>query len=128
MYFKTRVFGSAATLVRRLSYLLTRKNTSALRDYMKRELYGMGIREQDAVQEVLSMAGQVITVRRDTVAINKKLKPWLLQEGDRIRISKNPIIFDKQQNIYVALLDSDYNIFAIKLRDYLTDIHSAQDE
>jgi len=107
---------------------LTRKNTSALRDYMKRELYGMGIREQDAVQEVLSMAGQVITVRRDTVAINKKLKPWLLQEGDRIRISKNPIIFDKQQNIYVALLDSDYNIFAIKLRDYLTDIHSAQDE
>ena len=95
---------------------------------MKREMYGMDIREQAAVKQVLSMAGRVITVRRDTVAINRKLKLCLLQEGDQIRISKNPILFDEERNIYVALLDSNYNDLALKLADYLTDIYAADEE
>ena len=83
----------------------------------------MGIREQQAVQEVLSMAGQVITVRRDTVAFNKRLKPWLLQKGVQVRISKNPVLFDQAGNIYISLLDKSYNNLAIMLPNYITDIH-----
>ena len=117
------IYRKLPVLVRRLVYLLTRKNTAALNDYMKRELYGMEAREQAVVSQVISMAGQVIAVRRDTVAINKKLRLRLLQEGDQLRISKKPIRFDKKRNIYIALLDNSYNNLAIKLSDYITDIH-----
>jgi hypothetical protein len=117
------IYRKPLVLMRRLVYLLTRKNTAALSDYMKRELYGMEVREQAVVSQVISMAGQVIAVRRDTVAINKKLRLRLLQEGDQLRISKNPIRFDQKRNIYVALLDSSYSNLAIKLSDYITDIH-----
>jgi hypothetical protein len=117
------IYRKLPVLVRRLVYLLTRKNTAALNDYMKRELYGMEAREQAVVSHVISMAGQVIAVRRDTVAINKKLRLRLLQEGDQLRISKKPIRFDKKRNIYIALLDNSYNNLAIKLSDYITDIH-----
>ena len=128
MSVRNSIFSKIGVLGRRLAYLLTRRDISSLGDYMKREMYGMDIREQAAVKQVLSMAGRVITVRRDTVAINRKLKLCLLQEGDQIRISKNPILFDEERNIYVALLDSNYNDLALKLADYLTDIYAADAE
>ena len=128
MNLQNDIFGFTAVLVRRLAYLLSRRKTAALDDYLKRELYGMGLHEQAVVRQVISMAGQLIAVRRDTVGISKKLRICLLQEGDQLRISKNPLLFDQKRTVYIALLDQAYRHVAIRLSDYITDIHVSDKE
>ena len=119
----TNIFRNTAVLIRRFAYLLTRKTTTALGGDLGRELYGMDMREQVVVRQVISMAGQFITVRWDTVGFNKQNKLCLLEKGNQLKISKNPFLIDQQGNVYIILLDQSYNYLAIKLSDYITDIY-----
>jgi hypothetical protein len=119
----TTIFRNTAVLIRRLAYLLTRKTPAALGGDLGRELYGMDMREQVVVRQVISMAGQSVTVRWNTVGFNKQNKLCLLEKGNQLKISKNPFLIDQQGNVYVILLDQGYKYLAIKLSDYISDIY-----
>jgi hypothetical protein len=83
----------------------------------------MDMREQVVISQVISMAGEGIAVRQNTVGINKKNKPCLLEKGNQVKISKNPFMIDQDGNVYIILLDQYYRYLAIRLSDYITDIH-----
>ena len=119
------IFRDFPVLIRRIAYFLTRKNTAALSDELKREMYGMDIREQLVIDQVISMAGQVIAVRQNTVGITKKNKFFLLEEDSQVKISKNPFMVDQEGNVYVIVLDKSYKYLAIRLSDYITDVHAS---
>ncbi len=119
----TNIFRNTPVLIRRIAYFFTRKTTAALADDLKREMYGMDMREQLVMNQVISMAGQVIAVRQNTVGINKKNKFFLLEEGSQVKISKNPFMIDQEGNVYVIVLDQSYKYLAIGLSDYITDVH-----
>ena len=124
----TTIFRNTAVLIRRFAYLLTRKTTAALGGDLGRELYGMDMREQVVVRQVIAMAGQSVTVRWNTVGINKQKKLCLLEKGNQLKISKNPFLIDLAGNVYVILLDQSYKYLAIKLSDYITDIYVSDQE
>jgi hypothetical protein len=124
----TTIFRNTAVLIRRLAYLLTRKTPAASGGDLERVLYGMDICEQVVVRQVISMAGQSVTVRWNTVGFYKQNKLCLLEQGNQLKISKNPFLIDQQGNVYVILLDQSYKYLAIKLSDYISDIHVSDQE
>ena len=119
----TRFLKNTPVLIRRIEYFLVRKNTATLSDELRREMYGMDKREQLVINQVISMAGQVIALRQNTVGITKKNKYFLLEEGSQVKISKNPFMVDQEGNVYVIVLDKSYKYLAIRLTDYITDVH-----
>jgi len=119
----TRFLKNTPVLIRRIAYFLVRKNTATLSDELRREMYGMDMREQLVINQVISMAGQVIALRQNTVGITKKNKYFLLEEGSQVKISKNPFMVDQEGNVYVIVLDKSYKYLAIRLTDYITDVH-----
>jgi hypothetical protein len=119
----TRFLKNTPVLIRRIAYFLVRKNTATLSDELRREIYGMDMREQLVINQVISMAGQVIALRQNTVGITKKNKYFLLEEGSQVKISKNPFMVDQEGNVYVIVLDKSYKYLAIRLTDYITDVH-----
>jgi hypothetical protein len=119
----TRFLKNTPVLIRRIAYFLARKNTATLSDELRREMYGMDMREQLVINQVISMAGQVIALRQNTVGITKKNKYFLLEEGSQVKISKNPFMVDQEGNVYVIVLDKSYKYLAIRLTDYITDVH-----
>ena len=119
----TKFLKNAPVLIRRIAYFLVRKNTATLSDELRREMYGMDMREQLVINQVISMAGQVIALRQNTVGITKKNKYFLLEEGSQVKISKNPFMVDQEGNVYVIVLDKSYKYLAIRLTGYITDVH-----
>jgi hypothetical protein len=119
----TKFLKNAPVLIRRIAYFLVRKNTATLSDELRREMYGMDMREQLVINQVITMAGQVIALRQNTVGITKKNKYFLLEEGSQVKISKNPFMVDQEGNVYVIVLDKSYKYLAIRLTDYITDVH-----
>lgn len=119
----TKFLKNTPVLIRRIAYFLVRKNTATLSDELRREMYGMDMREQLVINQVISMAGQVIALRQNTVGITKKNKYFLLEEGSQVKISKNPFMVDQEGNVYVIVLDKSYKYLAIRLTDYITDVH-----
>jgi hypothetical protein len=119
----TKFLKNTPVIIRRIAYFLARKNTATLSDELRREMYGMDMREQLVINQVISMAGQVIALRQNTVGITKKNKYFLLEEGSQVKISKNPFMVDQEGNVYVIVLDKSYKYLAIRLTDYITDVH-----
>ena len=119
----TKFLKNTPVIIRRIAYFLARKNTATLSDELRREMYGMDMREQLVINQVISMAGQVIALRQNTVGITKKNKYFLLEEGTQVKISKNPFMVDQEGNVYVIVLDKSYKYLAIRLTDYITDVH-----
>ena len=68
----TSILRNAPDLIRKFAYTSSRGNTAELADNLRRELYGMNMREQSAVKQVMSRAGQAVTVREPTIAFGKK--------------------------------------------------------
>jgi hypothetical protein len=50
----TKVFGNAPGIVRWLAHLSTRRTPAELDDDLRRKLYGMDMREQAVVRQVIS--------------------------------------------------------------------------
>jgi hypothetical protein len=120
----TKVFGNDPGIVRWLARLSTRRTPAELADDLRRELYSMGRREQVAARQVISRAGQVVTVRRDTVATGKKSRPCYLKEGSQVKISTtSPLRIDPAGDVQVNVLDQSDKDLTIKLSDYIRDIY-----
>jgi hypothetical protein len=120
----TKVFGNDPGIVRWLAHLSTRRTPAELDDELRRELYGMDMREQAVVRQVISSAGQVVTVRRDTVATGKKSIPCYLKKGGQVKISTNPLRIDPAGGVQINVLDQRDKYLSIKLSDYIRDIYS----
>jgi hypothetical protein len=120
----TKVFGNDHGIVLRLAHLSTRRTPAELADALRRELYGMGRREQVAARQVISRAGQVVTVRQDTVATGKKSRPCYLKKGSQMKISTtSPLRIDPAGDAQVNVLDQSNKYLTIKLSDYIRDIY-----
>ena len=76
----TSIFRNTPDLIRKFAYTSSRGNTAELADNLRRELYGMNMREQSAVEQVMSRAGQAVTVREPTIAFGKKNTPSSLKK------------------------------------------------
>ena len=87
----TNVFGKNPSIVRWLTHEATQSTSVELANDIRRELYGMGMREQAVARQVISKAGQFVTVHRDTVATGKKSIPCYLKKGIQVKISTNPV-------------------------------------
>lgn len=92
---------------------------------LERELYGMDAQEQAVVRRIISMAGQAVPVRQDTVAIDRKYKPRYLEQGRQVRIAENPFYMDSRGGARIIVSDENNQQLFIKLSDYLQDIHAA---
>lgn len=120
----TKVFGNDPGIVRWLAHLSTRRTPAELDDELRRKLYGMNMREQAVVRQVISSAGQVVTVRRDTVATGKKSIPCYLKKGRQVKISTNPLRIDPAGDVQINVLDQRDKYLSIKLSDYIRDIYN----
>jgi len=56
----SQVFRNTPDLIRKFAYLSSRGNTTELADNLRRELYGMNMREQSVIEQVISRAGQAV--------------------------------------------------------------------
>jgi hypothetical protein len=56
----TNVFGNNPGIIRWLARVASRSTPAELANELRRELYGMGIREQAVARQVISRAGQVV--------------------------------------------------------------------
>jgi hypothetical protein len=119
----TNVFGNNPGIIRWLARVASRSTPAELANELRRELYGMGIREQAVARQVISRAGQVVTVRRDTVATGKKTIPCYLKKGSQVKISTNPLRIDPAGGVLVNVLDHSDKNLSIKLSDYIQDIY-----
>jgi hypothetical protein len=122
----TSIFRNTPDLVRRFSFLSSRKDTAVLADNLRRELYGMNMREQAAVMQVMSQPGQAVTVREPTIAFGKKSTVFLLEKGSHLQISKHPLHLDEDGNVQVILLNQSNKHLFLRLSDYITAIHVNQ--
>ena len=122
----TNIFRNTPDLIRRFAYLPSRGDAAELAANLRRELYGMNMREQAAVEQVLSRAGQAVTVSESTIAFGKKNTSWLLEKGSHVKISKNPLQLDENGNVQVILLNQSNKFLFLRLADYIDAIHVSQ--
>ena len=107
-------------------YPSTQTTSGDLRDEIERKLFGMDVQQQVVVKQIISMAGQAVPVKSDTIAIDRNHKPYYLGQGKQVKISENPLLFDTKGNAHIIVIDeSDHDIF-IKLSDYILDIYEAR--
>jgi hypothetical protein len=76
----TSIFRNPPDLIRKFACTSSRGNAAVSADNLRRELYGMNMREQSAVEQVMSRAGQAVTVREPTIAFGKKTLPSSLKK------------------------------------------------
>jgi hypothetical protein len=122
----TNIFRNTPSLFRRFAYLSSRRDTAEFADNLRRELYGMDMREQSAVEQVISRAGQAATVREPTIAFGKKNTSSLLEKGSRVKISKQPLRLDKNGNVRVVILNQSNKYLFLRLSDYIAAIHASR--
>jgi hypothetical protein len=122
----TSILRYTPDLIRKFAYTSSRGNTAELADNLRRELYGMNMREQSAVEQVMSRAGQAATVHDPTIAFGKKNTTTFLEKGSRVKISKHPLRLDKNGNVWVVLLNQSNKYLLLRLPDYIAAIHVSQ--
>jgi hypothetical protein len=121
----TNIFRNTPRLVQRLTSFSGRGNTAELSDNLRRELYGMNKRDQFAVMQVISQAGQAVTVREPTMAIGKNTFS-LLGKGSQVKLSKHPLRLDENGNVQVIVVDQSNKCLFLRLSDYISAIHPGQ--
>ena len=122
----TSILRNTPDLIRKFAYTSSRGNTAELADNLRRELYGMNMREQSAVEQVMSRAGQAVTVREPTIAFGKKNTSTFLEKGSQMKISKHPLRLDENGNVRVVLLNQSNKYIFLRLSDYIASIHVSQ--
>jgi hypothetical protein len=122
----TSILRNTPDLIRKLAYTPSRGNAAESADNLKRELYGMNLREQSAVKQVMSRTGQAVTVREPTIAFDKKNTSTFLEKGSQMKISKHPLRLDENGNVRVVLLDQGNKYIFLRLSDYIASIHASQ--
>lgn len=119
----TNIFRNTSGLIRRFAFLSTREDSAELVDNLRRELYGMNMREQTAVDQLILRAGQAVTVRESTIAFGKKNTSCLLEKGSHVKISKHPLRLDENGNLQVLLLNQSNKYVSLRLSDYIDAFH-----
>ena len=122
----TSILRNTPGFIRKFADLSSRGNTAELADNLRRELYGMNMREQSAVEQVMSRAGQAVTVREPTIAFGKNNTSTFLEKGSQMKISKHPLRLDQNGNVRVVLLDQSNKYLCLRLSDYIAAIHVSQ--
>ena len=89
-------------------------------------MYGMNMREQAVVKQVILRAGQAVTVREPTIAFGKKNTPSFLEKGSQVKISEHPLQLDENGNVQVILLDRSNKHMFLRLSDYISAFHVSQ--
>ena len=120
----TKFIGNDPGIVHRLAHWSTRRTGVDSADELKRELYGMNLREQAVVEQVLAKIGQPVTIRRDTVAFGKKGRPCYLEQGSRVKISANPLRVEPETGLQVVVVGPGGKKMSMRMSDYIRDIHS----
>jgi hypothetical protein len=120
----TKALGHEPGIVHRLAHWSTRRNSAEPADALKRELYGMGVREQAVVKQVIAMTGQAVTIRKDTVAFGKKGRPCYLEQGSQVTISENPLRIDAETGVQVVVVDPGGKPLSIRMSDYIRDVYA----
>ena len=106
------------------AHLPFRTSPRELTSDLERQLYGMGMREQSIVKQILTMAGDAVLIQQHTFAIDKKNHPCYLEKGKKVRISENPLIFDRQGDAHINILDETDKSLSMRLSDYIEDIYA----
>ena len=88
-----------------------------------RQLYGMGLQEQSILRQILKMAGYTVHVKADTFATDKKNNAHYIEKGQKVRLSENPLTFDRQGEVRINIFDKSNNSLSMRLSDYIQDIH-----
>lgn len=122
----TDIVKNTADRIRRLSYLSTRERTAELAENMKRELYGMNMREQLAAKRLLSQAGQTVAVCNSAIAFRKDGIVRFLEKGSQVKLSNRPLQLDESGNIQVVLHDYRNKSLVMNLSDYLAAIDTSE--
>jgi len=122
----TRYFRNAPGIGRRMSRPSPPDRLDELVNDLKRELYGMNVREEAAVRHILSNTGQRITICRDTIAFGRKGKPCVLEKGSHVTIPGVPLQIDADQGVQVVVIDRKNQYLAMRLPDYIRDVCTGQ--
>ena len=122
----TSIFRDTPGLIRKFAYTSSRENTAELADNLRRELYGMTMREQSAVDQLILRAGQAVTVREPTIAFGKNSTSFLLEKGSHVKISRHPLQLDENGNVRVILINQSNKHLFLTLSDYIDAIHVSQ--
>ena len=119
----TEIFRNTPGFVRSRSHLSCRRTFAELTNGLRRELYSLGKREQLVARQVISKAGQIVTVNRDTPVFGKKRIPRHLERGSLVKISENPLRFGPEGDVEVIVLGQSDKYLFIKIYDYIRGIH-----
>jgi hypothetical protein len=120
----SNVFRNKIAIGNRHEHLAKCTSPSELTSDLERQLYGMGMQEQSIVRHILNMAGYAVLVQEDTFATDKKNKPYYFEKGRKVRISEDPLTFDRQGDVRINILDESDHSLSMRLSDYIHDIYA----
>ena len=129
----TNIIRNTPQFFRRFAHLSSREdsekyreNRAQLVDNLRRELYGMTMREQAAVDQLILRAGQAVTVREPTIAFGKNSTFFFLEKGSHVKISRHPLQLDENGNVRVIVINQSNKYLSLTLSDYIDAIHVSQ--
>jgi hypothetical protein len=122
----TSILQNTTDRIRRFTHSSSRERIPALTANIKRELYGMNMREQLAAKQVLSQAGQTVAVRQSTIAFGKDCVFRFLEKGSHVKLSKHPLQLDENGTVEVVLHEHSNKYMFLPLSDYLAAIGSGE--
>lgn len=120
----SHIFRNKVSIGNRHARLPSRTSPSELTSDLERRLYGMGMQEQSIVKQIFAMAGDAVLIYQDTFAIDKKNQPYYLEKNKKVRLSENPLTFDRQGEVRINIIDESDNSLSMRLSDYIEDIYA----
>jgi hypothetical protein len=120
----TKFFQKEPGLVRRFARPAPRDPLDDLVNDLKRELYGMDMREENAVRQILTSTGQWVTICRDTIAFGRKGEPCALERGSQVKIPGIPLQLDADRGVQVVVMDRKNQSLSMRLPDFIRDVCS----
>jgi hypothetical protein len=120
------ILRNTADRIRRFTNSSSSERTAELASNIKRELYGLNMREQLAAKHLLSRAGQTVVLRESTIAFGKDGFFRFLGKGSQTKLSNSPLRLDETGNVQVVLHDHGNKHLFLNLSDYLTAIDASE--
>ena len=117
------VFRNKLAIDIRRTHSETRMSPRELTGEWERQLYSMGVQEQSILRHILKMAGDTVPVHGDTFATDKNNNSYYIEKGQKVRISEDPLTFERQGDARINIFDKSDNSLSMRLSDYIQDIY-----
>jgi len=120
----SHIFRNKVSIGNRHARLPSRTSPRELTNDLERRLYGMDMQEQSIVKQIFAMAGDAVLIKQDTFATDKKNQPYYIEKNRKVRLSGNPLTFDRQGEVRINIIDESDNSLSMRLSDYIEDIYA----